>query len=476
MWDWQQNPNFVPKPHHFDDSQSGILPTCPLGTMANELEFFELFFDQPLMEIIVRESNKYFEYTMANTILSPQSRLHRWKETTVAEMYLLFATIMLMPHIYKHNIKAYWSTDQLISTPVFSEIIPVNRFILLLRMLHFSDKTRPDRSDRLYKIRNVFMYLKQKFSIYFYPFKNLVIDESLILFKGRLSFKQYIPSKRKRFGIKLFVLCDCDSGLVLDIVVYTGSKALKDTKMLLGISGDVVRNMMAPYLGKGHTLYTDNWYTSPLLSDFMRVNKTDVCGTVRSNRKHMPRLNAGARGDDVQVFTANDIMALRWHDKRDVTLLTTIHRNEMQDSGKVDRVTNERIRKPVTVIDYTQNMRLVDKCDMQIVFVDCVRKSYKWYMKLFFHLMDISMLNAYNMYQIKTGNRPPYGEFCLSVVRQLIMKYQVTTPAIQHGPRIPQDIPKRLRREGDHFIIQLPSTQKKFAQKRCIICAQTKRR
>ncbi|XP_069937237.1 uncharacterized protein [Cherax quadricarinatus] len=90
MWDWQQNPNFVPKSHHFDDSQSGILPTCPLGTTANELEFFELFFDQPLMETIVRESNKYFEYTMANTIISPQSRLHRWKETTVAEMYLLF--------------------------------------------------------------------------------------------------------------------------------------------------------------------------------------------------------------------------------------------------------------------------------------------------------------------------------------------------------------------------------------------------
>ncbi|XP_069956938.1 uncharacterized protein [Cherax quadricarinatus] len=57
MWDWQQNPNFVPKPHHFDDSQSGILLTCPLGTMANELEFFELFFDQPLMETIVRENS-----------------------------------------------------------------------------------------------------------------------------------------------------------------------------------------------------------------------------------------------------------------------------------------------------------------------------------------------------------------------------------------------------------------------------------
>ncbi|XP_069936316.1 uncharacterized protein, partial [Cherax quadricarinatus] len=185
-WDWQEAANFVPNPHQFDDSQSGIRPSCTLGNNASELECFELFFDEPLMEIVVRESNRYFNYTMANTILSSKSRLHQWKETTVAEMYLFFATIMLMPHVYKHTVKSYWSTDRLIATPGFSDIMRVNRFVLLLRMLHFSDKTRPDRNDRLYKIRNVFVYLKEKFNMYFYPFRKLVIDESWILFKGRL--------------------------------------------------------------------------------------------------------------------------------------------------------------------------------------------------------------------------------------------------------------------------------------------------
>jgi len=40
-----------------------------------------------------------------------------------------------------------------------------------------------------------------------YPYEKLCIDESLLLFKGRCYFKQYIPSKRSRFGIKSFVLC-----------------------------------------------------------------------------------------------------------------------------------------------------------------------------------------------------------------------------------------------------------------------------
>lgn len=42
------------------------------------------------------------------------------------------------------------------------------------------------------------------FTKYFTPFQKLVIDESLVLFRGRLLFRQYIKSKAHRFGIKLF--------------------------------------------------------------------------------------------------------------------------------------------------------------------------------------------------------------------------------------------------------------------------------
>ena len=33
-----------------------------------------------------------------------------------------------------------------------------------------------------------------------------------------------IPKKRNRFGIKLFVLCDCTTCYILQFVVYTGNK------------------------------------------------------------------------------------------------------------------------------------------------------------------------------------------------------------------------------------------------------------
>ena len=92
------------------------------------------------------------------------------------------------------------------------------------------------------------------------------------------------------------------------------------------------------------------------------------------------------------------MLAIKWKDKRDVHLLTTFHKGELQDTGKTDHKTNDPVIKPDVVTDYTVNMRLIDKADMQIGNVECLRKSVKWYKKLFFHLIDISVLNAYNFY------------------------------------------------------------------------------
>ena len=104
-----------------------------------------------------------------------------------------------------------------------------------------------------------------------------MIDESLILFKGKLVFKQYIFSKRHRFGIKLFVFCDCATGIILDVIVYSGMDVDISKDDALGLCGAVVKKFMASYLNKGHILYTDNWYTSPSLSMYLAQNNTDSC-------------------------------------------------------------------------------------------------------------------------------------------------------------------------------------------------------
>jgi hypothetical protein len=92
----------------------------------------------------------------------------------------------------------------------------------------------------------------------FIPFQDLCVDESLVLFKGRPNFKLFIKTKRHRFGIKLYLLCDCETGYVSNFRVYTGKDTNTELNPDMGVSGSVVTTLIALYLNKGHTVYTDN--------------------------------------------------------------------------------------------------------------------------------------------------------------------------------------------------------------------------
>ena len=60
-----------------------------------------------------------------------------------------------------------------------------------------------ENSDRLWKVRHLFDILNEKFSKFYSPSEHLAVDEVIIKYKGRVIFRQYIPKKHKRFGIKL---------------------------------------------------------------------------------------------------------------------------------------------------------------------------------------------------------------------------------------------------------------------------------
>jgi len=55
------------------------------------------------------------------------------------------------------------------------------------------------------------------------PEDHISIDEELLLWKGNLSFKQYIPMKRAQLGIKMFSLCE-NSGYLWNSFVYLGKE------------------------------------------------------------------------------------------------------------------------------------------------------------------------------------------------------------------------------------------------------------
>ena len=202
-----------------------------------------------------------------------------WADLEIDELRTFLGVSVLMGHVRKGDIQDYWSTDPLLSTPIFPQTMTRNRYLQILRYLHFVNNAELN-THPLAKIKPVIDYLNGKFTNTLSPGMNLCIDESLMLWKGRLRFKQFMPLKRPRFGIKIFELVDCGTGYLLEFVIYTGA----DTdyqKFGLGVTGDIVAHFMQPYFSKGRVVYIDNWYTSPKLAEFLHEHETGVCGTVK---------------------------------------------------------------------------------------------------------------------------------------------------------------------------------------------------
>ena len=86
--------------------------------------------------------------------------------------------------------------------------------------------------DRLHKIRPVLDKIVNNFKIHYTPQQNLSVDESMVGFKGRLSWIQYMPKKPRKWGIKIWTLADGTNGYVSNLKVYTGKVKLKCTTYL----------------------------------------------------------------------------------------------------------------------------------------------------------------------------------------------------------------------------------------------------
>ena len=48
------------------------------------------------------------------------------------------------------------------------------------------------------------------------------VNEAMIAYRGRLSFKQYIPAKPTKYGINVWEACDVRNGFCFDFYVYLG--------------------------------------------------------------------------------------------------------------------------------------------------------------------------------------------------------------------------------------------------------------
>lgn len=444
-------------PHNFNfNSHVGLL-VQPTGN--EPMDYFNLLIDDSFYTNIVNQTNIYAEEIFLEGVLE-HSRITQWKDVDVPELKIFFGLVLHMGTIQISRLQDYWRKDPLFDFQCFSRHMSRNRFLLIMRALHFAKNSPVSAADdRLFKIRPVIKYFNDKMLEIYGPGKHLSLDESLVLWRGRLSFRQYIKNKRHRYGVKLYILTE-SSGITLKVLVYAGANDECSGK---GHTTKVVLHLLEERLNKGHAVYMDNYYNSYELSRELLKCNTYCTGTIdkkRKNNSHDVMVTKLRKGESITKY-ADGVVIGKWRDKRDVHFIST------EFLGKFVHTTNRRgveKEKPDAIIAYNKHMLGVDRKDQMLSYNSSDRKTLRWYKKIGIYFLQLALLNSHYLYNKYSGNRKmSYHDYRLEIISNLLGTKNIQKQA---KPKAAEHLPTLLPRNASGRI----------ARKDCRMCARAKKR
>ena len=170
-------------------------------------EVFQLYISQAIQSVVIRETNREAECCYGEWNATHPDNQKCWKEFDWTECEA-FIGLLLLAGVYRGNQEALeelWSRKY--GRPIFVATMSLKRFKQILRFCRFDNKnTREERraTDKLAAIRDLWTMFVATLRKYYIPGTDVTVDEQLVPFRGRCPFRQYIPSKPAKYGIKVW--------------------------------------------------------------------------------------------------------------------------------------------------------------------------------------------------------------------------------------------------------------------------------
>ncbi|TWW71426.1 hypothetical protein D4764_17G0009090 [Takifugu flavidus] len=273
--------------------------------------------------------------------------------------------LLILAGVYRSRGEAaasLWDAES--GRPIFRATMPLKLFHTYSRLLRFDDReSRPARrvTDKRAAIREVWDKWVERLPYLFNPGPDVTVDEQLVPFRGRCPFRQYMPSKPAKYGIKSWVACDAKSSYAWNMQIYTGkpTSGCPEKNQGMGVVLDVTEGL------RGHNVTCDNFFTSYELGQQLLKRKITMVVS------YLPKKNKNV-------------------------VLSTLHRDsDISDRGD---------RKPVIILDYNRNKGGVDNLDKVIGTYSCRRMTARWPLVIFHNIIDVSSYNAFVIWRETNPN------------------------------------------------------------------------
>ena len=214
-------------------------------------------------------------------------------------------------------------------------------------------------------------------------------------------------------------------GIIYNIDICQGATQKQDDHPDIGSTGNLVLKLSKLIPDNINSILVMDSYFSGIPLYLELLKRGIFCmGTVKLNR--VPAIDTviisdkdlkakgkssyieyeGKLADDKGNVPENaaGIRLMRWNDNKIFTIMSTF--GSAQPSGTVQRwdrskmkQTKETVPCPGLVQFYNTNMGGVDKMDSLMGFYRLFLRSKKWYHRIFFHIIDLSVNNAWLLYR-----------------------------------------------------------------------------
>jgi len=446
-----------------EEEMTELTPSGPAVTARSPIEMFSLLCPIELIEDITFETNRY----------KVELNRNRVRNISVSEMKVFLGIILYMGVIKLPNRRMYWGAEARQQHVV--DVMTINRFEEIMSVLHVNDNASQKKIgepgyDRLHKVRPVLDKLRLAYQAVTISESHQAVDEQIIPFKGRHSMKVYMAKKPKKWGYKAWVRAG-RSGYVYDYYLCGDNTVVTPPGIpeYIGESGRVVLRLCDSLSHTNKYIYFDNYFASvDLLVELKSrgLNATCTMQAPRSGKcplKPEKELKKTGRGSNsFQLEKDNEVVVCQWYDNRQVIVASTAHpvhplvEVERYDKSKKLKV---KVKCPFLIQKYNKNMGGVDKADMLLSLYRCFFKSRKWYKRILFHFLDVSLNNAWLLYRKAKGANIQLAKFKLQIARTLMMtdcSVSEEGPSVDRSPRMSvKDIPDTTRYDRiGHFARQ----------------------
>ena len=157
-----------------------------------------------------------------------------------------------------------------------------------LRFDNFSTRREKRETNKFCLISETWEGFIENCKRCYVPSFDLTIDKQLFPCKTRCPFIQFMPKTPDKFGVKFWVLVDAKSKYPCKEKPYLGKDPTRTREN--DLPADVCLLLMQSFVKKGYNVAMDNFFTCINLADKLQAQKTTLLGTVRKQRKEIPKV------------------------------------------------------------------------------------------------------------------------------------------------------------------------------------------